>query len=490
MRTLPLPLYEVAAIRALEHRACITAGIPSFTLMERAGAAAYRVLRERWPAARRIVVVCGSGNNAGDGYVLAERAREAGLTVSILQVGAPATRGDAAIVWPRVAASAIPLTDNLHELTQAEVIVDALFGIGLNRAPEGAARATIEAINRCAVPVLALDVPSGLMGDTGYAPGAVVVANVTVTFIAYKLGLVTGGARDFVGDLIVDALEIDPALINATPPSAELVWWDGERDVLPARQRSAHKGNHGHVLLVGGAPGMSGAIRLAAEACLRAGAGLVSVACASEHAGLINLGRPEIMAHAVTTPDDLAPLLARATVVAIGPGLSQTASATALWSAVRDWRGPMVVDADALNLLAHDPQTRENWVLTPHPGEAARLLGGVRTHEIAQNRYTAADRLRLKCGGAVVLKGAGTVIAAADRTAVLAQGNPGMAVGGMGDVLTGIIAALLAQGVPLARAASAGAALHAAAGDAAASMGERGLLASDLLPELRRLVNA
>jgi NAD(P)H-hydrate epimerase len=227
---------------------------------------------------------------------------------------------------------------------------------------------------------------------------------------------------------------------------------------------------------------------MAAEAALRTGAGLVSAAVHPACAAQLNLGRPEIMVHGVTGAGALAPLLARASLVAIGPGLGQEAWGRELFAAVRDAALPLVLDADALNLLAADPQHREDWCLTPHPGEAARLLG-CGTREIAQDRYAAAAALRARYGGVVVLKGAGSLVERADGTAVITDGNPGMASGGMGDVLTGVIAALAAQGLPLADAACAGAALHAAAADAAAVDGERGLLASDLFPHLRRLVN-
>lgn len=482
-------LYDVAGVRLLEQRACAACGIASLELMEQAGAAAYRVLRARWPAARRIAVVCGAGNNGGDGYVLARLAHADRLTVSVIQVGTPAVQGDAALTWQRLQANPLPLSHDLTALTDAEVVVDALFGIGLNRAPADLAQAAIEAINAGSCPRFSLDVPSGLNAETGAALGVAVRADHTLTFIANKCGLVTGVARDFVGTLEVAALEIPGPVLAGVPPRARWHDWAEWRHRLAPRPRTAHKGNHGHVLLVGGAPGMSGAVRLAAEAALRSGAGLVSVAVSPAVAHNLNVGRPEIMAHAVETSADLAPLVARATVVAVGPGLGQSPWAVALWAALRDCARPLVLDADALNLLACDPAQRADWILTPHPGEAARLLGYHDTAVIAADRFAASAALQARYGGTVVLKGAGTLVQTPMQLGVIAGGNPGMAAGGMGDVLSGIIAALVAQGLAGADAATAGAALHAAAGDLAAEAGERGLLASDLMPWLRTLVN-
>jgi ADP-dependent NAD(P)H-hydrate dehydratase / NAD(P)H-hydrate epimerase len=481
-------LYDVAGVRLLEHRACAASGIASLELMERAGTAAYRALRAHWPRATRIAVVCGAGNNGGDGYVLARLAHADGLGVTVIQVGTPAVQGDAALAWQRLQAQQIPVTQDLALLSNAELVVDAVFGIGLNRAPAGPPRAALEAINAATCPRFSLDVPSGLNADTGQVFGVAVHAALTLTFIANKCGLVTGAARDFVGAIEVATLEIPSAVLASVPPRARWGGWNEWRPRLAPRARTAHKGDHGHVLIVGGAPGMGGAVRLAAEAALRSGAGLVSVAVSPEVAHALNIGRPEIMSHAVHTPVDLAPLVARATVIALGPGLGQSSWAVSMWAALRDCAQPLILDADALNLLARDPALRADWILTPHPGEAARLLGDRDTAAIARDRLAAVAALQSRYGGTVVLKGAGTLVQAAALN-VIAGGNPGMATGGMGDVLTGVIAALVAQGLAGADAAAAGAALHAAAGDAAAAAGERGLLASDLLPWLRTLVN-
>jgi NAD(P)H-hydrate epimerase len=261
--------------------------------------------------------------------------------------------------------------------------------------------------------------------------------------------------------------------------------------LLPPRQRSAHKGHFGHVLVIGGESGMAGAARLAGEAAARCGAGLISVATRTAHAGLQAAVRPELMFRGVETPAELEPLLNRATVIAIGPGLGRGDWGRAMLHTALASDKPLVVDADGLNLLAVEPVFRENWILTPHPGETARLLK-MTPNEVEADRFAAVEDLALRYGGVAVLKGAGSLIASREegRVALCATGNPGMASGGMGDVLTGIIAALLAQDLPPFAAARAGVYLHGLAGDQAAQGGgERGLLATDLLPFLRQSVN-
>lgn len=266
--------------------------------------------------------------------------------------------------------------------------------------------------------------------------------------------------------------------------SAQIKAW------LPKRQRDANKSDYGHVLVIGGDYGMGGAVRMAAEAALRVGAGLVSVATRPEHINIVSGIRPEIMCHSVETAQDLAPLLARATFIVIGPGLGKSEWAQELLARVLQAKQPKLLDADALNLLAQNPVCCENWILTPHPGEAGRLLDEA-TEAVQADRIKAVQALEKKYGGVVVLKGAGTLVQTEKAKPTICEaGNPGMASGGMGDVLSGVIAGLAAQGLSLENAAKAGVFLHACAGDlAAAEGGERGLLATDLLLHLRQLVN-
>ena len=486
----PLPLYAPDALRALETRGTALLDGDAFALMARAGQSAWRTVLRHWPQARRIVVACGPGNNGGDGYVLARHALESGRQVRVLRLQPPATPLAQRACGAFVAAGGdvAPFDGTLGE---ADLLVDALFGIGLSRAPDDAATALIDAFNAHPAPTLALDVPSGIDAASGSAPGAAVVADRTLQFITRHRGLRTGAAMDHAGHLELASLDLPPQVFDGIVPSAEAWRADGLGGFFPLRPRDHHKGRNGHVLCIGGDHGGGGAVVLAAEAALRCGAGLVSIATRSTHVAAALARRPEAMVHAVEGVADLMPLLARADVLAIGPGLGQDAWGHGLLALVLAQAQPRVLDADALNLMAANQWSPSAGdVLTPHPGEAARLLGST-TQAVQADRFGAAQALCERFGATVVLKGAGSIVAAPGAMpAVIGAGNPGMAVGGMGDLLTGVIAALLAQGFAARDAAIAGALLHAAAGDAAArDDGERGLLPSDLLPWLRRLAN-
>ena len=259
--------------------------------------------------------------------------------------------------------------------------------------------------------------------------------------------------------------------------------------LLPRRPESSHKGNYGHVVIIGGDHGMAGATRLAGEAAVRVGAGLVSIATRPDHAAIISAQRPELMSHGIKTPTELQPLLDKANAIVIGPGLGQTQWAQQLFTTVLQCTCPIIVDADALNLLAKKPEHRNNWILTPHPGEAARLLNQSCT-AVQNSRPEAINALQKKYGGTIVLKGSGTLINnGSNNLALCNAGNPGMASGGMGDLLTGIIAGLIAQNLTIRDAANLGVYIHSKAGDQAALKGERGLIASDLLAHIRQLAN-
>jgi len=490
--TTTLPLYTAEQVRELDRTAIEEAGIPGYTLMSRAGAAAWDALRGDWPEARRIVVVCGTGNNGGDGYVLARLALQANCRVAVLQAGEAARIGGDALTArdAYLAAGGEVHAGDLAGLPDAGVIVDALFGTGLDRALEGEWLAMVEAVNRAAVPVLAIDIPSGLHADSGAVLGAAVKAYRTVTFIGRKQGLYTGQAAEFTGQITFSDLGVPADIYRRLAASAQLLTAPPLGVLAAPRPRAAHKGANGHVLVIGGDHGMNGALRLAGEAALRTGAGLVSLATRSGHAAAISAACPELMSHGVESAGDLRRLLARATVVAIGPGLGRSRWAQGLLAAVLESSLPLVVDADALNLLGCEPLRREDWVLTPHPGEAGRLLKQ-KTAMVQENRYTAVRALAETYGGVAVLKGAGTLVTHAGApVAVCAAGNPGMAAGGMGDVLSGVIAGLIAQGLEPPQASMAGVCLHALAGDRAAVNGERGMTARDVISELRAVMNA
>lgn len=486
---LPYALYRAEQVRALDRCAIERHGIPAAELMRRAGTAAFALLGERWPHARRIAVLAGSGNNGGDGYVVGAAALAAGCDVRLLQLGDHAQLSDASAAAAADFSARGGVPEPYRSLpVDVDVIVDGLLGTGLAREVAGRYAEAIDAVTAARAPVLALDIPSGLDADTGAILGTAVRADATISFIGLKRGLFTARGPACCGAIRFDGLGVPPAIYATEVLSARRIDWQKERELIPRRPRDAHKGTAGHVLVVGGAPGTTGAVRLAGEAALRTGAGLVSIATHPAHAGLLNLTRPELMVQAVSDPDDLANAAARADVVAVGPGLGQDDWGRGLFDAALGLGRPLVVDADGLNLLARQPVRRDDWVLTPHPGEAARLLGCA-VRDVEQDRFAAVEALQRRFGGVVVLKGAGTLIAGPGQrpVAVCSDGNPAMASGGMGDALTGIIAALAGQGLGLEQAASAGVCAHAAAADLAAAGADRGLLAGDVIAALPRL---
>ncbi|MDQ2696285.1 MAG: NAD(P)H-hydrate dehydratase [Pseudomonadota bacterium] len=488
---LPADLYRAGQVRELDRIAIQERGIPGYTLMNRAGWAVFDAVKSRFADARRLVVVCGKGNNAGDGYVVARLARQAGLDVHVLHLSDPGgLQGDALTAYQDAETAGVPMQSfDPALLAAAEVIVDAIFGTGLERDVEGAWAEAIERINAQPARVVAVDIPSGLHADRGAILGAAVRADVTVSFIALKQGLFSGQGPDCCGEILFNDLRVPADIFADINPSCLRYAGEDLERLLPRRSRSSHKGHNGHVLVVGGDHGMGGAARMAAEAAARCGAGLTSIATRAGHAALQAAMRPELMFHGVDDPEALQPLLERATVVAVGPGLGRGDWGRAMLAAVLAAGRPIVADADALNLLAEQPMQRDDWVLTPHPGEAGRLLG-ISTSAVQADRFKAVAELAGRYGGACVLKGAGSLVAApGDPLVLCSAGNPGMGSGGMGDVLTGVIASLLGQGLTLAAAARAGVYVHARAADLAAEHGERGMLALDLLPHLRQLVN-
>lgn len=489
----PLPLYRCEDVRVFESHAITHDAIDAYVLMGRAAAAAFACLKRQWPAAQRICVVCGHGNNGGDGFVLARVAHMAGMQVEVVVARAgeplaePARRAYA--YWREAGGEEVVFSAETA-LPPADVIVDALLGIGLSRAPAGVTAALIEAINAGVAPVLAIDVPSGLDADSGHALGVAVRAARTVSFIAHKRGLFTARALALAGVVELATLDV-PLETRASRPPAAWLWTAAQlRHSLPPRARDAHKGRHGHVLAIGGDHGCGGAIRLCAEGALRGGAGLVSVATREDHVAPLLAARPEAMPQVVSDAVVLRALARRADVLALGPGLGRSDWSQTLFHAAMESGVTAVIDADGLNLLASTGMHAPGAVLTPHPGEAARLLG-VDVATIERDRFAAAAALAERHDACVVLKGAGSIVVGpGEIPVVIGAGNPGMASGGMGDVLTGVIAALWAQGLQPFNAACVGTLLHSAAADAAVrDGGERGLLASDLFPHLHRLAN-
>jgi ADP-dependent NAD(P)H-hydrate dehydratase / NAD(P)H-hydrate epimerase len=491
----PTAIYSAAQARALDAHEIEHRQVASFALMTRAAEAALKILRARWPQASRLAVVCGAGNNGGDGYVLARLARAGGLDARVLaatspdQLGGDARRAHAE--WLAAGGTTRPFAADA--LADCDVIVDGLLGIGLSGAPRPQTVAVIRAINAAHRPVLALDVPSGLDADTGVVHEAAVCAELTVCFVALKSGLFLGAGPEHAGVVLLEDLGITAPDTPQYQPVLKLI---AEAEIaarLPKRARDSHKGTNGRVLIIGGGAGMPGALRLAGEAALRSGAGLVTVAGAPENLVPVTATRPELIYLPLDSDARLAESLRAATVIAIGPGLGRGEWARRAWSHVKEIGTPVVADADALNLLAESPvKLPANWVLTPHPGEAGRLLG-VDTATVQADRLGAVRELHARYGAVAVLKGAGTLVAGSPHGTVeislCERGNPGMATAGMGDVLTGVIAGLVAQFSDALLAARLGVLIHALAGDSAAQGGQRGLIASDLIDELRGWVN-
>ncbi|WP_113628016.1 bifunctional ADP-dependent NAD(P)H-hydrate dehydratase/NAD(P)H-hydrate epimerase [Pectobacterium peruviense] len=493
---LPDSVFYAEWVRREEARAARESGISLWELMQRAGEAAFQVARQCYPSARRWRVLAGHGNNGGDGYVVASLALAAGVEVDVVACTSdkplPADANLARQRWldqgGRV--EEVSAQDDVDTLWPEgiDLIIDGLLGTGLSAVPREPYATLITQANAYPAPIISLDIPSGLHAETGTCAGVAICAAQTVTFIALKPGLLTGRAREQVGKLHYHSLGLEAWLDGQTAPirrltAAQLPEW------LTPRSAGQHKGDNGRLLVVGGNAGLGGAVLMAADAALHSGAGLVRVLTHKQYQSAFLTVRPELMVQELTT-DTLRQGLEWADVVVIGPGLGQDEWAKNALRLAENCNKPMLWDADALNLLAINPHKRQNRVLTPHPGEAARLLN-CRVSDIESDRLLAATKLVKRYGGVVVLKGAGTVIASEKEEIAIADvGNPGMVTGGMGDVLSGIVGGLLAQKLSLYDAACAGCVVHGAAADwLATRRGTRGMLATDLLPVLFRYVN-
>ena len=489
MNTSVANVYQPQDIYTLEKLALQTQKIPARSLMERAAKAAFHYLQELWPQAKTIGVVCGRGNNGGDGYALALLAQQAGLTVFVGHEGSDITSKEPASFYQQAcrdsAIKHFPLGQTAWPKT--DVWVDALLGIGLTRDVEGLYRDAIRKLNAQATPILSLDCPSGLDSAHGRVLGVAVEAFATMTFIGLKVGLLTGVAPTYCGYLRCDNLGLPESIYQQVTPTLKRLGYDTQKSLLGPRKAHAHKGNFGHVLVIGGDEGMPGAPILAAEAAFSVGAGLVTVATRPEHTLAVTTRRPEALVCGISDAKQLKPLLARATVIVLGPGLGQSAWSHSLFEAALKTTLPVIVDADALRLLAMHPKENERWLLTPHPGEAASLLNKT-VSEIQADRLQALKQLRYRYGGAVVLKGAGSLIVnTRDQVFVCSAGHPAMATAGMGDVLSGVLGGLVAQGLSLNEAAPMGVYAHAYAGEKAA-IGRRSVLASDLGAYLTKII--
>ena len=480
--------------------------LPMYQLMEWAGEAAFEQLQCYWPKTKSILLLCGKGNNGGDGFIVARLAHIAGIDVSVLLTCLPhQVKGDASTAFQAMITAGVKqvyttnFVDHINSF-QGEVIVDALFGIGFYGTLADAAQQWLTAVNDSNASVLSVDIPSGLCASTGLVTkNDAVIADVTVTFIAYKQGLLTGQAADYVGKLILADLSlgadfqqqvVSEHFYQQLPPSFN------DNSPLKKRRQTSHKGSIGQILTVGGNVGMPGAIRLASEAALRSGAALVSVCCHQDNQNLVFNGCPELML-APNNVDELSKsnALLKAKVILLGPGLGQQAWSQQLFDFFitnmnhSTQQNLMVIDADALTLLAKKPKYYDNWVLTPHPKEAATLLACT-IKEVEENRFKAVREIAKKYGGICILKGAGSLISDGEQVVINSTGNAGMASGGMGDVLSGIVAAFILQADHSFTAVCLAVYIHGASGDIIADKhGQRGMLASDLFAPIQRLSN-
>jgi hydroxyethylthiazole kinase-like uncharacterized protein yjeF len=500
MSTNPAPLYTADQVREFDRIAIEDQGIDGYALMEQAGEAAFAALLSQWSQVRHLVVVCGAGNNGGDGYVMARLAHQHDIQVELLAVtpvdkltGSAKMAADAAIEAGLTPANEI-------QWPQSGVVVDALLGTGLKGEVNAEKARVIQQINDSGLPVVAVDVPSGLDANTGCVLGCAVKAYMTVTMIGNKQGLFTGRGPIYAGEVRLAKLGVPNGVMEQQAPSSHLISWRQlfkDNPLTGRRELDCHKGQLGHVMILGGDFGYGGAVIMAAGAALRSGAGLVSVATRSEHLPALLAKYPEVMVHAVDGGQDVQPLLPKADVLVVGPGLGQNHWGQQILQQVFALNTPVILDADALNLLAvgriqHNLKDRLS-VMTPHPGEAGRLLE-TGSAAIQQDRFAAVKVLQDKFHSQVILKGLGTLIGYDQDISICTDGNPGMASGGMGDVLSGVLGAMVAiqqasECAEFSDAVLTAVCLHSAAADQAAGDGENGMVATDLLAMIRSLIN-
>lgn len=488
----PRLLYTAAQSRAVDREAIEVHGLPGPLLMARAARAAFAFLLARQPeitaTQKPLHVLCGPGNNGGDGLLLAMLATARGIPTRVFLVDGAPRSNDGKTAMARAKSAGVAIEDYVPgALVEGGLIVDGMLGTGISGEVRPGYGAAIEEVNALSVPVLALDVPSGIDSDTGAVCGAAVNATWTMSFITPKRGLYTGMGAEHAGDCSCDDLEVPEAAYAVAGEAVEALDLGSELQNLPRLRTTAHKGHFGRCLVIGGDYGMGGAVVLAAEAALRSGAGLVRVATRGAHIAALLARRPETMVTAIDHRNALMPMLDWADAVVIGPGLGGEVWGEQMLHAALDCDKPLLLDADALNLLGRQgPRSLPpGSVITPHPGEAAGLLASEQALDasaVQNDRFGVASQLAELWGATVVLKGNGSLVQGHRRCALCLDGNPGMASGGMGDVLSGVVGALLAQGLPAEQAAALGVVLHARAGDAAVGdASPRSLLASDLM---------
>ena len=501
-----MKLYTASETRKIDNLAIKEKGISGYSLMQMAAEFTLDVILREFSPVEELIIFCSKGKNSGDGFLLGSFAKEFGLEVTIVMSNTSnVIKGLSRKAFEEMKDAKVKIisTKSVEKLkvSNKTVIVDALIGTGLKGNLRKNIKESILALNKLGVklPVLSLDIPSGVNPDTGDADDIAVYADITATFVAQKRGCFTSVGKKFSGEIIYSDLEIPKNLFSKITSTSYVVDYEDSISKVVYREQDAHKGHFGNVLIVGGDRGLGGAGLLSSRAAVYSGAGLTSLVTRPEHVSASLVSCPEVMVKGVDSGQDIEEHLVKPDVIAIGPGLGQSAWSEQMiqrvfWEAEkRDVS--VIMDADALNLLTKlklSSNLPKSLILTPHPGEAARLLN-TSVAVIESNRFSAAAKIQKKFNATVVLKGSGTVIChksgGTQKWGICDSGNPGMATGGMGDVLTGIIAGLLAQGLTLKEAAEAGVDLHAKAADQASlEFGEAGLTSSDVINELKYLL--
>ncbi len=483
--------YNIEQIRALEQLAIEKYNIAETDLMQRAGHAAFELVNGLEDRPESIGIVCGKGNNAGDGFVVARLAHQSDYDVVVYtlcdidELGGPAKQVALAAEKAGVPIEAFSVETELLE----DLIIDAVLGIGIKGDVHGLASNAIEMINDTPGQIMAIDVPSGLDADTGCVRGVAVRADLTITYIGSKQGFYTADGPDHCGFLVTQDLALPTELFALVPITACRVEGEDFSAYMGHRKLNTHKGLYGHVLVIGGDYGMAGAVRMAGEAALRVGAGLVTVATRPEHITAVIATRPELMCYGVSDPKQLEPLIEQASVILIGPGLTASEWTEALWNQVKLTDKTLVIDGGAVHFAAKEKSAQPNWILTPHPGEAASLLDRT-AEDIQANRFAAINDIVTRYQAATILKGLGTLIQAPGNLVEIATvGGPIMSIAGMGDVLAGMVAGLSAQHMQGFDAARFAAYFHGRAAVKVQENAERGILATDLFAVLPELLN-
>tara|TARA_Y100001935_G_C17311742_1_gene517087 strand:+ start:1778 stop:3295 length:1518 start_codon:yes stop_codon:yes gene_type:complete len=492
---LPHALYTAKQLKYFDRQIFERFKISEDVMAERAGTAAFKLAYEKWPEVKTCHVFCGLGKNGEDGFVFALKAKAAGWNVCVSLVSSNDISKNEYGKYANEWISKNETNEDLKSLPyDCDLIIDSILGIGLSRVVDGSIKEAVEVINEHSAPTLSIDIPTGLDSDTGAILGVAVKADITITFVGLKQGMFSADGVDCCGSIFFDSIGIPAAIYASQILSCRRLSWHSQSSFLMPREKSSYKGNFGHLLVIGGDYGLGGAVRLAGEAALRTGAGLVSVATREENIAGLQATRPEIMAYGINAPEEISDLIQKADAVVIGPGLGLGNWGRRLVKYVLNRKNKIIIDADALKilpgLLADLTQKLNSFIYTPHLGEA-EIMGAGSITDIYSNRFQAAETLQKKYSGCVVLKGPGTIISTSAKVplAICSDGNPGMASGGMGDALAGIIGSFYAQNFSARDASELGVCLHSAAADQAAKSGEKGLLASDLMPYLKKLLN-